>query len=92
MNERLKNWLLGILATISVTAGGSAIKAYFDVQYMKEQIAKGVSAERIAKLEGDLNAHEARAQAARERFEAEIADLKEGQRALWRARGGRDDR
>lgn len=70
--ERTLKISLATVTAIAITASGAALKTYFDVQYMKEQLAKGISGERIAKIEGQLDAHEQaagiRAQANEQRF------------------------
>lgn len=90
MNERLKSWALGILATVSVAAGCSAINTWADVREMKAKVASQVAAADIEKLRGELNAHEVRAAEVRRDLEQEIADLKAMDSRLWQARSRRE--
>lgn len=52
---------LAILAPLCLSAGLAAVTTYFDVRDLKERVANGVTSDRITKLEGSQNTHEAAA-------------------------------
>jgi hypothetical protein len=90
MSERTLKISLAVLAPVRLSAGIAAITMYFDVRDLKAKVAGQVAAADIEKMRGELKAHEVRAEEKARHFENEIADLKEGQRALWRVRGRPD--